>query len=320
MPDNYNIVNGTYENLDSNMPASIDNFDRMNDISVNELAAKQSFDNYISNGQFTEAAAVIQSNPNLAACLFNADKYNKLRDALIATQLTFVDNASNAIWHAMENKGEYNSSNTYYKHNIVHYNNNYYMAMGNNFTNILPTNSEYWITMTIKGDTGETGTGLIPSGEWTNSNTYYYYSDSSNYIHASMVYYNNCLYQCITNGISGDSNSPTNAPENWEIIMSLQTSAQDIVTDYGNLSDILLKVDNLNDILILNDNYTYNMTKNNNLFIESVANSLSNIVSKTSEKNVDGSWTISYYIYDNLYRRVKFQKVNNNWESINLTI
>lgn len=321
-----------FVDLDSNMPVSEDNIDIMEDISIELLQPMRDFENYMAENDLASAAIVLNTHPDLKKCLFNAEKYNKLRDALIATQRTYLGDVKTYLTEAMINKGIYDSNITYYKFNIVSYLDDYYMAIMNStsgFSNVDPSNTSYWLKMTVRGSQGLPGTGLIPSGTWDENTTYRYYSNNGQY-YASMVYFNNGLYQCQIDNISGISNNPTNTTA-WSEIMSLETDGNHVITDYGTLNEVLLKTDNFMDIILLNNDWTYEAGKqdessNNKEFYENIYNGSNIVFRKVSTQYTSNSnWLIQYYVNDGnedltIYRSIKLIKdiTNNRWLTENV--
>ena len=85
----YEIENITeqYEDLPlTNFPVSEDTYDRMSDVTVTLLPLVVQYNELYNSGDLTGAKALLEANPSLYESLFNADKYNQLRDGLIAMQ------------------------------------------------------------------------------------------------------------------------------------------------------------------------------------------------------------------------------------------
>ena len=81
-----NVVN-TYEDLPlTNFPVAEDTHARMTDVTGALLPLVLQYNEYYNSGNLTDAAQLLKDNPTLSDCMFNADKYNQLRDALIAMQ------------------------------------------------------------------------------------------------------------------------------------------------------------------------------------------------------------------------------------------
>ena len=77
----------TYEDLPlTNFPTTEDTHSRMTDVTGALLPLVMQYNELYNAGNLTDAAQLLKDNPALTDCIFNADKYNQLRDALIAMQ------------------------------------------------------------------------------------------------------------------------------------------------------------------------------------------------------------------------------------------
>ena len=77
----------TYEDLPlTNFPVAEDTYARMTDVTSTLLPLVTQYNELYNAGNLTEASQLLKDNPILAECMFNADKYNQLRDGLIAMQ------------------------------------------------------------------------------------------------------------------------------------------------------------------------------------------------------------------------------------------
>lgn len=79
----------------SSFPTAIDDIPRLSDISANTIGKVNVYNSLINSGNFEGAAELLDDD--LKKCLFTADDYNKLRDAIIAVERTFKDDVSNII-------------------------------------------------------------------------------------------------------------------------------------------------------------------------------------------------------------------------------
>lgn len=75
----------------TNFPVSEDYFDRMSDISADTINSYLEYNKYISVGNVTMANKTLESDPKLREAFFNAEKYNQLRDAVIAIERYFLN-------------------------------------------------------------------------------------------------------------------------------------------------------------------------------------------------------------------------------------
>lgn len=113
----------TYTDLtETAFPDGSDNLSRMRDVAISDLTLLEQYETYIAAGNFTEAAALIAANESLAQIIMNAEKYNKLSDAVVAIERTFHANG----WRgnsgsAMIMRGEYDKTVTYSEYDCVSY-------------------------------------------------------------------------------------------------------------------------------------------------------------------------------------------------------
>lgn len=85
----YNTEQATERYIDTpltNFPVGEDTFDRMTDVTTDLLSLVLEYNRLYQSGSLTEAANLLTNNPELKACLFDADKYNQFRDAVIAME------------------------------------------------------------------------------------------------------------------------------------------------------------------------------------------------------------------------------------------
>ena len=187
-------MSATYSDLTyTTFPESVSTMERVQDVTI---AAKQYVDlynKYYNTGDFDNANKVLDEHPELLKMIINAYTFNELRDNIIATQRMFLDDTEDYIFTVVKNKGTWSNSVKYLKYNVVFYNSLPYMAIANDIPiSTIPTDTNYWYALAIKGDKGESGTGLSPRGYW-NENTQYYIDD--------MVAYNNILWASLSNSI-----------------------------------------------------------------------------------------------------------------------
>lgn len=84
-------MSAKYPDLDCNFPESVDNIDKMQDLTTTTKPLADQYYTLINAGQIQEANTFLQNNPRLVYAIFNAAKFNKLRDSVIAVQRMFVE-------------------------------------------------------------------------------------------------------------------------------------------------------------------------------------------------------------------------------------
>lgn len=93
----------TYEDTPlTNFPDAEDNWARMSDITATLLPVALQYNTLWENGQIDEANALLDANPNLLNTIFNADKWNKLRDAVIAIERYYLNDVTEFIEHVAQ--------------------------------------------------------------------------------------------------------------------------------------------------------------------------------------------------------------------------
>ena len=321
LEDDYEFVDGKYSDLPrSNMPLAKDDIDEMQDLSQELVELKDEFYSYIEEGDLASAADLIENHPEFDACVFNADKFNSLRDPIIALQRLFLDDIENYIMNLSEPQGEWDYNTEYKKYQVVSFiwddATQYYAAR----QMIVPAKSEvypedtsplndyYWTPVTLRGKQGFPGTGLTPAGKWT-SNVNYYNYEEDNVQHVSMVLYDNIFWQATTNNINSqptfdiDDGIFTSSNPDWTIMMALNQAADTILMPYGEtIADVINGFDNRSKIdfenLLGGDGYAYTAEKISNspvVWEEKSYNEFGEVyATKTSTKVDDGEWNISF--------------------------
>lgn len=171
------MSNTVYSDLENKFPAEIDNFDRFQDPNLSQLAAIQQYKNYYAQNRPDLAAAVLNANPDLKRCIFNAENLNQIRDAIISMQRYYMDDVQQYLINIIKWKGEWNGSTKYIKYDVVSYTHanveEAFMAIASDIPlGTSPTDTQYWIPLTLRGPQGAT-VGLMGRGNWHSTERYY---------------------------------------------------------------------------------------------------------------------------------------------------
>lgn len=86
----------------TNFPAAEDNWKRMSDITSTLLPVALQYNTLWDLGKIDEANALLKSYPALIDTIFNADKWNKLRDAIIAIERYYLNDVTEFIKHVAQ--------------------------------------------------------------------------------------------------------------------------------------------------------------------------------------------------------------------------
>ena len=81
----------------TNFPVSEDTPIRMSDVDAVLMPVVLQYNQYYAAGNLAACNTLLSNNPNLVKCLFNADKYNWLRDAVIAVQRYYLEDVQTFI-------------------------------------------------------------------------------------------------------------------------------------------------------------------------------------------------------------------------------
>ncbi len=195
-------------------PDDIDSFTTMQDISASDIEDVNRYKELVLKGTTRTPAENAELNDlkvTLNTKLFNAQKINHFQNAMVNVQEFFVDNVQGFIEtkqtefegyidtketdingyvdakkievqdeiDKFDFKGTYASGTQYYQRNVVDYfdgsETQLYMATQDTLGNV-PTNTDYFKLLTIKGETGEDGIpgiGIVFKGAWEDSPTSY---------------------------------------------------------------------------------------------------------------------------------------------------
>ena len=186
----------TYTDLpETAFPDAVDELSRMSDLVASDMTLVNQYYSYYNVGNLTAAAQLLADNPNLINKLFNAAKFNILRDALIALERfylsdvqTYIDStkqylqvAINSAKQSLQDEideftalGEYSPTVQYLKHNIVTKDGDGYicMAVCTGKTPGTTAGANYWQKIVSKGDKGDSGTGLSFRGTYSSTASY----------------------------------------------------------------------------------------------------------------------------------------------------
>lgn len=200
-----------YPDLQNKFPAEVDDFSKFTDPSISQIALINQYYSYMESGNLVEAAQILESNPSLKTSILNAERLNMMRDGLISIQRYYLNDIQQYLMEIVKNKGDWNSSTKYTKYDVVFYATNgksqAYMGVEQNIPlGTLPTNTAYFIPLTIEGDKGESGTGLSPRGEWNAVTSYSQYD---------CVSFNNGLWYAKQ---ASSNQKPSENTDIWEFI------------------------------------------------------------------------------------------------------
>ena len=219
----------TYSDLvHSQFPDSIDSYSYFSDPTIDDIQLIKQYQNYFNSGNISSAAKILEDNPTLQNKIINANSLNKFVDSIKAMQRLYMSDIQSYIIELVTYKDEYSSKVIYSKYDVVKYNNQAYMCISLNCPmGTLPTDKNYFIPLSLKGDKGDSGTGLAPRGIW--DETIQYYKDD-------VVSYNNTLWAASEENIN---RIPSNESTVWYSVLSLNTILENLKISNSDIDAII---------------------------------------------------------------------------------
>ncbi len=105
----------------TNFPVSEDVWNRMMDVTSSLMPLVTQYNEYFKQGNVTACNALVESNPALKDCFFDAEKFNWMRDAIIAVQRYFLEDVEQLIEDTAQNALGINDNPTEEQASIVSY-------------------------------------------------------------------------------------------------------------------------------------------------------------------------------------------------------
>lgn len=181
-------MSALYPDLDfTNYPGELDNITLKSNITnATDAQLVAQIQASILAGDFANASAILNANPQLNGKIFNANDYNQIRDAILALERFYNSDIKNYITEKQDTwvaevdkfnyKGVYSPTTQYYKNNMVDYTTTegtfLYLCIQQPDTGIAPTNTNYWRILTLRGERGLSGEGLSFAWVWDSTMEY----------------------------------------------------------------------------------------------------------------------------------------------------
>lgn len=218
----------TYTDLSfTSFPDEIQTFVTMLNMTIEDAEAINGYQEAMRNGDYTLARQYFERINNGSQKIVDSDKINSLMQTCIAIQRFYNSDIEPYLedkqseWENIINRfsymGDYSSSRSYVKNNFVTSNiNNYsqlFLCISDAPAGIGVSNINYWRPLTIRGEKGESGTGLSFRYTWDASQDYYA---------QDVVVYNNIIWVATS---QNSNQPPSNSSNYWTL---LYTASQDI--------------------------------------------------------------------------------------------
>lgn len=232
-----------YPDLDfTNYPGALDNIQLKSNIANStdaQLVAQ--IQASIIAGDFANASAILNANPQLNGKIFNANDYNQLRDAILALERFYENDIYNYIaekqasWLAEINKfnykGVYSPTTQYYLNNMVNYTTAegtfLYLCIQQPNAGVAPIDTTYWRILTLRGERGLSGDGLSFTWVWDNTMQY-----SPN----DVVIYEDKWWGALQ---TNRGQIPASGSTYWQVILTALPAIQIPVTDVQPVNQLI---------------------------------------------------------------------------------
>lgn len=195
-------------------------FYKYQDIQIPDVNLRQQFIQYMNNGQYNLALELLVDNQDqLAGKAFINDTINaitsgisKLENYYYQAVTIYLNNLKNDYQTDINNfkKINWQSSAQYYPNNFVIYNNQIYFCVEQPPVGTLPTDTDYWLYLGLRGANGAPGVDLVMRYQWGN-NTAYNPND--------LVVYDTDIYVALQ---SNTNVTPGTDPNTWLLFISVE--------------------------------------------------------------------------------------------------
>lgn len=208
----------------SKFPDEMDSWEDFLDVVQSDALLLKQYQQYVLNGDMVNAQNIYKQIPDADRKFIGALVMNQFADSIMSLEEfygnsgfeSYIESKQNE-WQTIIDKfsycGIYNNNTQYVKNNIVLYNvdgQNYLFINiydGNTPKNILPTNTNYWRILTVRGRQGEPGSSTTFYFEW---------KPATEYQTNNIVAYGSSLYVALQDNINI---IPTNNPDYWQLIL-----------------------------------------------------------------------------------------------------
>lgn len=189
------------------------------DLALKNENLRQQFMQYFKEGYYSQALALITNNADIDSETVRPEVFNMINTSLTYLQNLYYNSVEVVLPEDEQqfqyminnfiNKKEFSATEIYIPYNFVVYNEQIYMCIKATTAGILPTNTDCWLLIGLKGETGATAIDTTLKYKWDYKITYSV---------KDVVTYDNILYVAKTRN---NNSQPDTNPEDWEIFMKI---------------------------------------------------------------------------------------------------
>lgn len=222
----------TYKDLPhTGLPEKKTNLIKFRDPYASEITLANQYDSYMASGKVDLAQTLLNDNPSLKECILNADIILTLLHDDIALQRIFFDDIETYIMSVIQYDKEYTEGKACARYAVVPYNNQVYFCYEACPEGTLPTNSDYFYPITLKGEQGNPGINFVPMGAWVSGTVY---NTNQAVTHNGVFYYST---------IDNNTDEPSGDSSSWQVAFQISQNASDVYMANGktvekNITDI----------------------------------------------------------------------------------
>lgn len=189
------------------------------DLALKNENLRQQFMQYFREGYYSQALALITNNADIDSETVRPEVFNMINTSLTYLQNLYYNSVEVVLSEDEQqfqyminnfiNKKEFSATEVYVPYNFVVYNEQIYMCIKETTAGILPTNTDYWLLIGLKGEIGATAIDTTLRYKWDYKITY---------SPKNVVTYNNVLYVAKNRN---NNSQPDINPEDWEVFMTI---------------------------------------------------------------------------------------------------
>lgn len=194
---------------------------RYQDIQIPDIALREQFYAYIRQGQYTDAVLLLMDNEQqLRGKAYVANTINIMINNVMYLENYYIDNVpmflSNLaaqyqnLINELRKREQWINTAQYTPYNFVVYNDLIYMCLVQPPVGTVPTDTNYWILLNLKGEDGAGGIDNVTMKFNWDNNTVYQLND--------LVVYNGTIYVALN---QSQGKEPDTNPDNWAVFLSL---------------------------------------------------------------------------------------------------
>lgn len=190
------------------------------DIQIPDVTLRTQFRQYMQTGQYAEALALLNNNDaQLQGKAYIAKTINTITNGILELEryyntgvTLYLSNLTTQYFTMVDNlkkAGTWLSTNQYVPYNFVVYLNDIYMCFEEPPIGTLPTDTQYWLYLGLRGEQGAPGVDVTMKYNWNNTSTY---------VPNDLVVYEGDIYVALTNNIN---KIPKSSQTDWLLFLKI---------------------------------------------------------------------------------------------------